>query len=101
MLRNALFPMSLALACVAGTAQAQPQRLLYGDLNLTTEAGVAALDQRIDQVAERMCSDTSRIDPRTPLIVKRKATASCSQAVRSEVMTKLAKQRAKTSLASK
>jgi UrcA family protein len=101
MLRNALLPLALTLACVAGTAQAEPQRLRYGDLNLATEAGTAALDQRIDQLAERMCADTRWLDPRTPLIIKRKAAASCSEAVRSEALAKLAKQRAKTSLARK
>lgn len=101
MLRNALFPLSLALVCVAGAAQASPQRLHYGDLNLSSEAGVAALDRRIDQLADRMCSDTRWLDPRTPRIIKRQAVASCSSAVRSEAMTKIAKQRAKTSLASK
>ena len=49
---------TLAFTAPARAAQTDPytERVHYGDLDLATEAGVAALDQRIRDAAKRICT---------------------------------------------
>ena len=56
-----------------------PVAIKVGDLNLSRPADVRIFEQRVDRVADRMCSSYRLLSPR----------AACEQAVRSEAMDKL------------
>jgi UrcA family protein len=75
-------------ALAAGSASAQSYdgpaaRIPFGDLDLSTTAGAAALDARIDAAARTMCRrvirPVSRLNDR----------ANCAAAVRAEAMAQL------------
>jgi UrcA family protein len=99
MFRFIILPLSLAMAAASSPALAASEKLRYGDLDLGTSAGNAVLSARIDNLAQRLCTNPARFDPRTPLRAKKLQVAACSQAVRSDVMIKLAKSQAKNRLA--
>ena len=44
----------------AGAASAQETRIRWDDLDLSTAAGAAAFDARLDAAARRMCRDARR-----------------------------------------
>jgi len=47
-----------ALTATPAVAQAShTEEVPYGDLNLGTQAGIAALDRRLDRAVERVCGD--------------------------------------------
>jgi UrcA family protein len=99
MFRLVILPLSVAIAAAASPALAAPEKLRFGDLDLGTSEGNAILSDRIDHLAQRLCADPARYDPRTPLRAKRLQVAACSEAVRSEVALRLAKNQAKSRLA--
>ena len=49
--------LAAAALLVVGAASAQDARIAYADLDLSTAAGVADLDARIQAAAERLCAD--------------------------------------------
>ena len=59
--KSTLPALAFALAALSATpvvAQvAHSVAVPYGDLNLGTQAGVAALDRRLDRAVERVCGD--------------------------------------------
>lgn len=70
-MRNIAFAFTLAAACLAATpALAADAKLTWKDLDLTSEAGKAELDRRIDAAAQQVCAPQavtgSRIVARTP-----------------------------------
>jgi UrcA family protein len=73
---------ALAVAAVAGAASAET-RILYGDLNLSTAAGVAAFDARIANAAQSMCKDATRP------VSRLSDSAHCAAAVRAEAVSQL------------
>ena len=83
---------AFALAALAAThshsalANSEPPSddVHYGDLNLTTEAGIKALDRRLDRAVERVCGRASMTDlPAQVAIAKcRKETNQSIQAER-------------------
>lgn len=72
-----------ALVLSAGAANAAISRVAYGDLNLSTAEGAAALDARIDRAAKAFCRNYTVSGSR---IVR---TDICQRAVREEVMAQL------------
>ena len=57
---------AFALAALAATHPAavlaerpHSEKVLYGDLNLASEDGVAVLDRRLDRAVERVCGEAS------------------------------------------
>lgn len=78
---------ALALTALSGTASAQTSsgsaRIPFGDLNLSTPAGAAALDTRIDKAAQAMCRNATR--PASRL----NDTTHCAAAVRAEAVSQL------------
>ena len=75
----ALAVSAFAAACLfSGVANAADQRVAYGDLDLSSPAGVATLDSRISTAARNLCSALSRRDP------------ACRTAVREEALEKIA-----------
>ena len=55
-----LSPVLFAVAVLsASSALAQDARIPFGDLDLTSTAGAAAFDARLDQAAERLCRDVA------------------------------------------
>jgi UrcA family protein len=67
----------------AGSASAESARLPYGDLNLSTASGAAALDARIDAVARSMCKGATRTGSHLSDAPR------CSAAVRAEAVSLL------------
>jgi len=58
--RYNLSAIAFALAALTATpafAGSNTVKVPYGDLNLGTPAGVAALDRRLDRAVERVCGD--------------------------------------------
>jgi UrcA family protein len=76
---------ALVLAAVAGSAAAAPDeaRIAWTDLDLSTAAGAAAFDARVDKAADRMCRMARR---QGSLISDR---AYCEAAVRREAVAQL------------
>lgn len=78
---------ALALTALSGAASAQTSngstRIPFGDLNLSTPAGAAALDTRIDKAARTMCRNATRPASRLS------DSAHCVAAVRAEAVSKL------------
>lgn len=77
-------------AVAAGSASAQSYngpaaRILFGDLDLSTAAGAATLDARIDAAAKTMCRGAKRPGSRI------NDRAYCAAAVRAEALTQLPK----------
>jgi UrcA family protein len=67
----------------AGVASAQPAHIPFGDLNLSTAAGAAAFDARIDSAAHALCRNATQ--PASHL----NDSARCAAAVRAEAMARL------------
>ncbi len=67
-----------AIPAIAGTVQTQRVAIRSSDLNLTTEAGRAVLQFRIDNAVERICG----AHPRTTWEVEN--YANCSKAARAD-----------------
>lgn len=74
---------ALAIAAIAGAASAQTARIPYGDLNLSTAAGVAAFDARVTDAAQSMCKDATRP------ISRLNDSSYCTAAVRAEAVSQL------------
>ncbi|MDP3403582.1 MAG: UrcA family protein [Brevundimonas sp.] len=68
---------TLTLAC-AGTASAEPQRLAYGDLDLSSAAGARTLDVRIARIARTLCNHHIGLDQ-----------AHCERGIRQEALATL------------
>lgn len=68
---------TLTLAC-AGTASAEPQRLAYGDLDLSSIAGARTLDVRIARIARTLCNTHIGLDQ-----------VHCERGIRAEALSKL------------
>lgn len=62
-LRAIAFALAALTATVPSLAQARgeapSEKVYYGDLNLTSEAGVKVLDRRLDRAVERVCGTSS------------------------------------------
>lgn len=91
MFRKAILPLVLSLGLFVGTAHAASEELRYNDLDLTTEAGKAELDQRIDRVAQQLCANPIQTGTRIQMRYRGAQMKDCTDAVRAEVMSKLAK----------
>ena len=73
-----------ALSAVAvGSASAHTARIPFGDLDLSTSAGAAAFDARIDTAAKTLCRGVTR--PASRL----NDSAHCAAAVRAEALAQL------------
>lgn len=70
-------------ALAVGSASAQTARIPFGDLDLSTTAGAAAFDARIDTAAKAMCRNVTR--PASRL----NDSANCAAAVRAEALAQL------------
>lgn len=68
---------TLTLAC-AGTASAEPQRLAWSDLDLSSPAGARTLDLRIARIARTLCNNQIGLDQ-----------AHCERGIRQEALSKL------------
>ena len=68
---------TLTLAC-AGTASAEPQRLVFSDLDLSSAAAARTLDLRIARIARTLCNNRIGLDQ-----------AHCERGVRQEALSKL------------
>jgi UrcA family protein len=55
-----LAAMTGAAAAVPGEAERQTSIVRYDDLDLSTEAGIAALERRIGRAADRVCGPVDR-----------------------------------------
>jgi UrcA family protein len=78
--------LAAALATPAAAAQTGSVTIGYGDLNLASRAGRAALDQRIDGAARQLCGDVS------PLELKRVALGrTCRAGVLADARAQLAR----------
>lgn len=72
---NTGFSIAIAAACMtAAPALAADAKLVWSDLDLTTAAGKAELDQRIDAAAQQVCAPEAVTGSR---IVQRNPSASC------------------------
>jgi len=74
--KSALPALALGLAALVSLApsfataqEARTERVTYGDLDLTSEAGVKALDRRLDRAVKRVCG---YLPGDHPLIVQRR-----------------------------
>lgn len=54
------FALAALTATPAFAGGPQSEEVHYGDLNLSTPAGVAALDRRLDRAVQRVCGDAAR-----------------------------------------
>lgn len=52
---------ALTLAASAGAASAGDARIAWGDLDLSSAAGAAAFDARVEKAATRMCRSARRL----------------------------------------
>ena len=87
-MKNIAFSLALAAACLAGTpALAGDAKLVWNDLDLTTPAGKAELDRRIDAAAQRVCAPEAVTGSR---ITRRSAAASCLDEARSTIAAQVA-----------
>ncbi|WP_396595100.1 UrcA family protein [Brevundimonas sp. R86498] len=68
---------TLTLA-LAGTASAEPQRLAWSDLDLSSAAGARTLDLRIARIARTLCNNHIGLDQ-----------AHCERGIREEALSKL------------
>jgi UrcA family protein len=62
----------------AGAASAEPQRLAYGDLDLSSAAGARTLDLRIARIARTLCNSHIGLNQ-----------AHCERGIRQEALAKL------------
>jgi UrcA family protein len=60
--------------------EAVKTKVFYGDLNLATEAGVEALDQRLDRAVRRLCGSTRSLLGGVP-----PATVRCREIARASI----------------
>ena len=86
----------VAMLALSSAAKAEDARVAFGDLDLSTAAGSAQLDQRIKDAADSLCQVR-----RSPAQLD--AAADCRTTVRNEVMRQLPRaahaQAARTQLA--
>jgi len=54
----ALAALTATLPSSAIAGEPQTEKVPYGDLNLATEAGIQALDRRLDRAVERVCGES-------------------------------------------
>lgn len=78
--------MTLAFAVPASAAEPVSAQIRFGDLNLASEKGFAALSRRIDQAAGRICGE----EPRG--LSDRAAHAECVADVQQQAHAKLRNQ---------
>jgi UrcA family protein len=76
----ALAVLPVAALTTAAHAQPAPQHIEIGDLDLSTKAGVAAFDERVQRVSWQMCRDAADL----------RARAACQSAIHEEARDKLA-----------
>lgn len=85
-MRTILFSLGIAAACLAANpALAGEVKLAWKDLDLTTAAGKAELDSRIDAAAEQACTS----DPATGSRLTR-ATPGCIADARHAIIAQIA-----------
>lgn len=89
-MRNILFSLGIAAACLAANpALAGEAKLAWNDLDLTTAAGKAELDTRIEAAAQRVCTS----GPVTGSMIGHRATPRCladaRDAIKAQVTAKL------------
>lgn len=77
--------LALALAGVAGTALAAGVEFRWKDLDVTTAAGKAEFDRRVDVAAREICSQRTMTGSRIA-----RAQESCAAEVRNEIVQKVA-----------
>ncbi len=77
---------TLALLGAASAAQAQTAEVHFADLNLSSQAGQAELDRRVEGAARRVCEVTAPIGSRTAY---RTAEGRCKISVRQQVAAAL------------
>ncbi len=85
-----LSPVLFAVAVLSASsalAQSPDARIPFGDLDLSSAAGAAAFDARVDQAADQMCRDFAVTGSRIP---NRQA---CRSTVRSEALRQLPRSR--------
>ena len=75
-----------ALATSAAAAQTGSVTIGYGDLNLASQAGRAALDQRIDGAARQLCGEYSPLELK--MVTQRR---SCRAGVLADARAQLAR----------
>ncbi len=81
-LAMAAVPLS-AIGTVAHAAEHRATAIEFGDLDLSSPAGAAAFQARIDRAADRMCRDAGQpLDQQVP----------CHAAVREEAMDQLSQE---------
>jgi len=89
MFRSTFLALAAAAAATLATpalARADSVTIDYGDLNLTSQAGRAALDQRIDGAARQLCGEAA------PLELKRVALGrTCRAGVLADARAQLAR----------
>lgn len=56
-----LFAAAVLSAAVVAPATAQDARIRYGDLDLSTAAGAAAFDARVEEAGARLCLEMRRM----------------------------------------
>ena len=83
MIRITAAAIAATILATASAASAQESRIAYGDLDLSTAAGVATLDQRIDAVAAQVCANVRAADSRL------RRRGSCEASARQEIRRQL------------
>lgn len=91
-MKTILFSLGIAAACLAANpALAGDAKLAWNDLDLTTAAGKAELDNRIEAAADRVCTS----GPVTGSMISHRATPRCladaRDAIKAQVTAKLGK----------
>lgn len=92
MIKTTLTAASLAIAAIATPALAGPadvptKEVSFGDLDLTTAAGQAALDRRIDVAARKVCHMD---DMRTATRLKSRERQECYDKARASAANQIA-----------
>ena len=89
-----MFKTKLTIGLVAAAlstnavAQSQSVTVSYGDLDLTTSAGIAAFDSRIDAAVERVCGQPSMLSQRNAVSNCRAAARAQAQSQRSVLLAR-------------
>ena len=83
-LRRIAFALAALTAAVPALAIAADEpttvHVYYGDLNLTSESGIAALDRRLDRAVERVCGNGS-----VRSLTENRAVARCERETRNSI----------------
>ncbi len=88
MIKTFASTITLALLCAASAAQAQTSEVRYGDLNLSSPAGQAALARRVEGAARQVCEVAAPIGSRAAY---RLQEGRCKAEVRQQVAAALPK----------